>query len=171
VLERGYFRIARFRGAPIRIHWTFPLGAFLFAGPIPAGWAAFFVVILVHELGHAFFVRRFGLAVVGIDLHGAGGECRYILGHETSVQRAIIAWGGILAQALLLGVGQGLAWLASLAKDSSMGLTLEMLLVINLYVMLLNAIPCPPLDGWQAWRLFRWAHVRALFRRRHTRRW
>jgi Zn-dependent protease len=164
MLERGYFRIARLRGAPIRVHWTLPVGAFLFAGPVPAGWAAFFVIILVHELGHAFFVRRFRLTVVGIDLHGAGGECRYFAGHESSVQRALIAWGGILAQALLLGVGQCAAWLSTVARDTSMGATLEMLLAMNLYILLLNAIPCPPLDGWEAWRLFRWTHLNAFVR-------
>jgi Zn-dependent protease len=165
MFSRGYFTIFRFRGTPVRVHWTFPIGAFFFTGLNIPGFIAFFVVIFVHELGHAFFVRRYRLATVSIDLHAMGGECRYMPGHETSLQRAVIAWGGILGQAVLLVGAQGAAWLATLTGDARIGEVAATTLTINAYVMLLNAIPCPPLDGWEAWRLFRWSHLRMLLRR------
>src|SRR4051812_43653708 len=105
--DGGYLMIGRFRGAPIRIHWSTPLGALVFGGfsfdpPRLAGAVAGFVsVVLVHELGHAALVRAYGLQVDSISIHVAGGECRWS-GHSTPRQAAVIAWGGVLAQAVLL---------------------------------------------------------------------
>ncbi len=104
---RGYLRVARFRGSPVRVHWTTPVGALVFCGTVlgfgfaPAAWGAFVVLLLVHELGHAVVVRRCGLPVRSVDIHGLGGICRYE-GHPGEVDRAKIAWGGVVAQALLL---------------------------------------------------------------------
>ena len=74
-MEGGYFRIGRFGGAPVRIHWSAPIGAFAFCGFgfFPGAWAAFLLLILIHELGHAIMVRSFGLHVVSVDVHGLGG--------------------------------------------------------------------------------------------------
>ena len=60
----------------------------------------FFLLILIHEMGHAVLVRRVGLHAVSIDVHGFGGQCRYA-GYPDPLQRSIVAWGGVLAQALL----------------------------------------------------------------------
>src|SRR5689334_17332951 len=88
-MESGYFRIGRFGGAPIRVHWSTPIGAFLFTGLhfAPVSWAMFFVLILVHEIGHAAFVRGFGLHVQAIDVHGIGGVCHWD-GTTTPIRRA-----------------------------------------------------------------------------------
>jgi len=31
-MSRGWWTLARFRGAPIRVHWTLPLGALIWSG-------------------------------------------------------------------------------------------------------------------------------------------
>jgi stage IV sporulation protein FB len=164
----GYFRVGRFRGAPVRIHWTTPIGAFLFSGMIfgaafaPAAWAAFVVLVLVHEIGHAVIVRRCGLAVLSIDVHGAGGVCRWS-GHASDVNRAKIAWGGVVAQTLLLVATTLVAPVAP--SHPLVGQVVQTWTATNLLMIALNLLPVRGLDGAEAWTLFRWRNVRALGKR------
>ena len=91
-MEGGYFKLGRFGGAPVRLHWSAPLGAFAFCGFsfVPGAWGAFLLLILMHELGHAFLVRRFGLYLVSVDVHGLGGLCQWS-GTTTPTRRALLA--------------------------------------------------------------------------------
>ena len=104
IFSRGYLTIFHYRGAPVRIHWTAPLGALILGGSllvVPIYWLAFFVLIVMHEIGHAALVRRYRFQVISIDLHGLGGLCRWE-GSANPWQRAVIAWGGIWVQLALL---------------------------------------------------------------------
>jgi stage IV sporulation protein FB len=150
----GYFRLGSWRGAPVRAHWTMPLGAFVFGRGrfVPGFWLGFVLVVLIHELGHALVVRRFGHRVVAIDLHALGGECRWA-GDATPLQRARIAWGGVNAQLVALIVAvvvlavlgpRGTAFVDDLA---------DALTFTNAYMIALNLIPVAPLDGAAAWKL------------------
>lgn len=141
---------------PIRIHWTMPVGALIFSGFrfAPAFWLGFFLLVLIHELGHAFFVRRFRHQVLSIEVTGFGGLCRWS-GHATPFERAAIAWGGVLAQgvllvatfAVLLAFGPATTrWTAELA---------HVFTITNLWLIGLNLLPIPPLDGAEAWPVFR----------------
>src|SRR3954469_3557946 len=101
-MSRGWWTLARFRGAPVRVHWTLLVGAFVWGQLrfVPAFWLGFATLILIHELGHALFVLRYRLGLSEIALHGAGGYCA----HERSGSRyevAVVAWGGVLAQLVL----------------------------------------------------------------------
>ena len=151
-MSGGWWKVGRFRGAPIRVHWTLPLGAlawsrFKFA---PAMWLAFAALILIHELGHALIVARFRLGLSEIALHGAGGYCR----HERSGSRfeeSAIAWGGVLAQ-LTLFIGVKFVELG-LGPPSSL-ITAQAFYVFtsaNLLLIAINLIPIEPLDGAKAW--------------------
>src|SRR5262245_6600979 len=102
MFDRGYLRIATLHGIPIRVHWSMPVGALIFSGFrfAPVFWLAFFALVLLHELGHAFFVRRYRHHVLSIDITGFGGLCRWN-GHASAYERAVIAWGGVVAQILL----------------------------------------------------------------------
>lgn len=73
----GYFTLGRVRGAPVRFHWSAPLGAFAFTGfqLSPALWAGWLLLVVIHELGHAALVRRFGHQVVAVRVHAFGGDC------------------------------------------------------------------------------------------------
>ena len=74
---RGYFKLFSLRGTAFRIHWSTPVVAFLAGGLVnPFVALSFAIIIPIHELGHAFFMRRYGLRVVSIDVHGCGGFCR-----------------------------------------------------------------------------------------------
>jgi hypothetical protein len=75
MFDSGYYEVGTFRGAPVRLHWSILVGMlvltrFRFA---PGDWLGFLVVVLVHELGHAWLGQRYGLDLVSIDIHGFGG--------------------------------------------------------------------------------------------------
>lgn len=151
--ERGCLRVGRVNGVPIRLHWTLPIGALLFCGERggPIAWGAFAGLILVHELGHAALVRRHRLQVIDVTLHGAGGECHYS-GQPTEMQRTLIAWGGVVAQAMVLVVA--CLVLAPDGPPSPMRDALAAAFIHrNLAMILLNLLPFRPFDGGEAWKI------------------
>ena len=154
MLERGSLTVARLRGIPIRLHWTIPLGALVFSGFrfAPGFWTGFFLLVLIHELGHAALVRAFRLRVEGIDITGFGGLCHWS-GRATPTQRGAIAWGGVLAQAVVLAVTfAGLA-LVGRPRTPFVAELVSVFTFTNLWLMAINLLPVPPLDGYEAWKL------------------
>jgi Zn-dependent protease len=154
MLESGYLHIGRFRGVPIRVHVLTPLGALFFSGFRfePGAWLGFVLLILAHEMGHALLVMRYGLGVSSIDLHAYGGATRWS-GLATERQRTVVAWGGVLAQAALFAVT--LALVATIGGPRSL-FGRELVYVFtttNVWLMALNLLPFPPLDGAQAWKI------------------
>jgi hypothetical protein len=153
MFERGSLTIARLWGIPIRAHWTLPLGALVFGGfrIAPGFWLGFFLLVLIHELGHAFLVKANRLNVVAIDVSGFGGLCHWS-GYATDRQRGAIAWGGVLAQALLLVVTFGLFMFVGRPHSAFLAELTSVFLYTNVYLIALNLLPIPPLDGAEAWR-------------------
>jgi len=168
MFERGYLQIGRIHGIPLRIHWTMPLGALLFSGFsfAPAFWVGFFVVVLVHELGHAMLARRFRLHVLAIDITGFGGLTRFA-GSSTRHERSVIAWGGVLAQALLLVLTLGVVFVTGPPSSWMLVQLVAVFTTANLFIIGLNLLPFPPLDGAQAWPLVGDLVRRWRGRRRH----
>ncbi|MCC6554940.1 MAG: hypothetical protein IT372_18355 [Polyangiaceae bacterium] len=173
MLGGGYLSIGRWRGAPVRLHWTLPLGALVFGQLelVPAYWLAFAILIFVHELGHAVVVDRCRQRVVSIDIHGFGGACRWA-GSVTPMQRALIAWGGVLGQlALLLGTRAAVLAFGE-PTTAFQHHVAHAFVMTNVILMALNLLPIPPLDGVEAWRIVpllagraRQARARSLRRR------
>jgi len=153
-MSRGWLTLGSFKGAPIRLHWSIVVGALLWSRFTfrPVMWLAFVALILVHELGHALLVLRYRLGLSEIAVHGAGGYCM----HQRAGSRfeeSAIAWGGVLAQLLvLLAAGVALLVLGppatSAAADAS-----YVLIDANLWLIAINLIPIGPLDGAKAWPL------------------
>ncbi len=155
MLHQGYLRIGRLSGIDIRAHWSLPVGALVFtrARFEPVLWLSFLVVIIVHELGHAAAVKSSGFTVSGIDLTGLGGQCRW-RGRGSDLERAWIAWGGVLAQTLLFVLTLLARAIWGPFQSRSGILVSEVFIDINLWIAVLNLIPFAPLDGAEAWRLF-----------------
>lgn len=153
-MSYGWWTLGRFRGAPIRVHWTILVmmvvwSRFTFA---PVFWLGFGLLILIHELGHAALVLRYRLGLSEIALHGAGGYCRHELS-GTPLQESAVAWGGVLAQLLLFGAVQ-LAELVLGPPQSAFAATLAYVFTEpNLWLAAFNLIPFEPLDGAKAWPL------------------
>lgn len=160
MLGSGYVQIARFRGIPIRAHWTMPFLCLLWSGLrfAPGAWIGALFVVLLHELGHAYLARRHHLHVVEVMLHGLGGHCAY-LGEPSPWQRAVVASGGVLAQAILLAIAlpAQYALTASAAGGVSPPDFLWDLLYAwtwsNLGIAVFNLMPLGRLDGVEIWKL------------------
>jgi stage IV sporulation protein FB len=154
MFSTGYATLGRIRGAPIHVHWSAPLGAWAFTGfqLSPGLWAGFFLLVVLHELGHAALVRRMGHEVVAIRVHAFGGDCQWS-GDPTRIERAVVAWGGVLAQ--------GLLWIAATVALAIAGPPPNLALAIlaftftstNARMIFFNLLPVPPLDGHAAWPL------------------
>jgi Zn-dependent protease len=160
-MASGYLTVARFAGTRLRLHFTLPIGALVVSGGkfAPVTWAAFAFLIIVHELGHAFLVRRYRLDVDSIDLHALGGVCRWS-GYASELQRAKIAWGGVLAQGVVLLIADRLLkFFPALGQSPLASEVFQVLLVANLVIIGLNLLPIAPFDGAEAWRIFRWDRV------------
>src|SRR3954469_24579295 len=101
--QNGFLVIGHWRKVPIRVHWTMPFGALLLSRFrfAPVVWAAFFVLVLIHEIGHAFVVQRVRATAIAVEVHAFGGLCRW-QGDVTPLARAAIAWGGVWAQMVAL---------------------------------------------------------------------
>jgi len=155
MLHQGYLRVARLAGIDLKVHWSFPVGALIFtrARFEPVLWLSFAVIIVVHELGHAAAVKAVGFTVSGIDVTGLGGHCRF-RGRASELERAWIAWGGVVAQMLLLLVVLVARAIWGAPESRAGLLASEAFVGINLWIAALNLVPVRPLDGADAWRLF-----------------
>ncbi len=150
----GFLVLGKVWRAPVRIHWTTPIVAFLLTrlSFVPGAWLGFLVIVLVHELGHALVVRSVRAHVLSINVHGFGGTCEWY-GNVTAKQRAMIAWGGVIAQAALYGVArlaQTIVPAVGMFDNFMYALT-----ATNFILIVVNLLPIRPLDGAEAWKLLR----------------
>lgn len=152
-MNRGFWSIGTLGGAPIRLHWTLPLGALVMGRFqfLPGYWLGFVLLILIHEAGHALLVLRYRLGLTEIAVHGLGGWCRHA--HSgTPLQASAVAWGGVLAQLCAF-----IAALLTLQFAAPQSLHAAQFLYAftdaNLWLMALNLLPIEPLDGAKAWRI------------------
>jgi Zn-dependent protease len=111
-----------------------------------------FTILLVHELGHAFLVKRLGYQVIRIQIFPIHGICLHEAPYSV-YEESIIAWGGVLAQFVLFVPA---ATVLAFFGNSSIG-SVNVLLVtfsyINASIIVTNLTPAAPLDGKKAWRL------------------
>lgn len=152
-MTRGAITVFRYRGVPIRAHWSLPIVALLMGGLrfAPGAWIAWILVVMLHEMGHAFWALRYQMDVKEILLHGLGGHCAYV-GSPSPRQRSVVAWGGVMAQAIAIAIALPLSMLVPARSEFVMDLY-DVLIGRNLMVALLNLVPIPPLDGAEAWKL------------------
>lgn len=151
----GSWTVARPYGVPIRLHWSIPVCA-LIAGGLrfaPGAWLAYLLLILIHEAGHAYVVRRVGARALALDVLGFGGLCWWE-GSVTPIQRACIAWGGVWAQMVVLAIAGAGVLLFGMPAHPFAAQMVDVALVSNLWLIGLNLLPIPPLDGKEAWSLF-----------------
>jgi Zn-dependent protease len=154
VFEKGYLQLGRLAGVPVRMHWTAPIGAFVFCGFrfSAVAWACFFGIIVAHELGHALVVKAVRCRPTQILLLASGGLCAW-RGDPSAVGRAAIAWGGVWAQLLLLGAAEIYLALYGWPYDMTGYEILATLTAANTWSIVFNLLPIAPLDGAEAWGL------------------
>lgn len=161
MFRSGYVQVASFRGIPIRVHWTLPILCLLWSGLrfAPGAWIGAALVVLLHELGHAYLAHRYRLTVMEVMLHGLGGHCAYV-GEPTDWQRSVVASGGVIAQAILLALTYPVELL--LASNVAAGMPpppefvwdlLYAWTYSNLGILVFNLLPVGRLDGVEIWKL------------------
>lgn len=175
--------IGRIAGTEIRIHLTFLLllawigfAQYLQGG---SGGAVFqeilfilavFACVLLHELGHVFAARRYGITTPDITLLPIGGLARLSRLPENPSEEIVIAIAGplvnvVIAVILILILGTGIGFSAFTdVEDSAQGF-LARLAAVNIFLVVFNLIPAFPMDGG---RVLRAALSFRLGRRRAT---
>lgn len=107
-----------------------------------------FISILVHELGHALTIRKFGLPTE-ITLHGFGGYATFPPGRLDRLQSFLVTAAGPglqIALALLLIV---FSKFIPIPPESLMSILVGQLIIISIFWALLNCLPIYPMDGGQ----------------------
>jgi Zn-dependent protease len=158
------FRIARIAGIDVRVHFTFLLllgwfGVVYYeAGGARA--AAFgvafilllFLCVLLHEFGHAFAARAFGIRTPDITLLPIGGVARLERMPRNPMQELIVAVAGpavnvVIAAVLFVVIGGVFHWSDIRFIDRPGGSLLVRLMQVNVLLVLFNLIPAFPMDG------------------------
>jgi hypothetical protein len=165
----GYFMVGKWSGIPVRLHWTAIIGALLFGRFewAPAYWFAFLFLVAIHEMGHAVLVRRFRATPISLDIHGLGGLCHW-RGFVSPLGVATIAWGGVAAQFVLYLLTMVAIAIFGAPSTPAMIDLRQALIEQNVFLIMLNLIPVPPLDGSKAWQLPGLLIARQMARRREN---
>src|SRR5437868_8673469 len=157
------FRVA---GIQLRIHVTFLLligwlafGYYTEGGSAAAAARVVFVLLLfacvvLHEFGHAFAAKAFGINTPDITLLPIGGVARLERMPEEPVQELIIAVAGpavnvIIALCLFLVIGGHEVLNPATVQAGNM---IAQLLTINVVLVLFNLLPAFPMDGGRVLR-------------------
>lgn len=117
------------------------------------GAVGLFVCVLLHELGHAFIARKFGVEMKGITLFIFGGVAE--MGGEPPNAKAefFVAIAGPVVTAVLVG----LLLLGNMAPlPTPIAGVISYLAVLNMVLLGFNAIPAFPLDGGRVLRAILW---------------
>jgi Zn-dependent protease/CBS domain-containing protein len=166
---RWSFKVARVGGIEVRIHVTFFLLLAVFASFYGAQGGAsgtvkiviffllIFLCVLLHELGHAFAAKAYGIRTVDITLLPIGGVARMERMPEKPAQELVVAIAGplvnvVIAAALLLVLAVTGNLDFGEVLDPTRFNALWALLYTNVMMVVFNLIPAFPLDGGRVLR-------------------
>lgn len=157
-------------GTAVRIHITFLLflvwifGASYVSGGANAAWTSLVFIILVffcvllHEFGHIFTARAFGVLTPDVVLLPIGGVARLERIPEKPLEEFLIAIAGplvnvLIAGLLLLFAGADLSSNAAAAAVDNVKIPMvDRLAAVNLFLAVFNLIPAFPMDGGRVLR-------------------
>lgn len=164
------YRIARVAGIDVRIHATFLLLLAFW------GWQGYteggrqgaidqvvfvsflFLCVLLHEFGHAFAARGYGIRTPDITLLPIGGVARLERMPQNGMQELVIAIAGpmvnvAIAAVLWLSLGEPARLMSGEFRSGMQELAFN-LLYANLFLVVFNLIPAFPMDGGRVLRAF-----------------
>ena len=176
-------------GFDVTIHWSFWL-VVLWAGSEGWRWSGrwqgavfaviaillFFVCVLLHELGHIWVAKAYGVAVAGIVLLPVGGVAKIRQMPDKAWQELTIALAGplvnlaiamglLILHLLVWGTGMILGFIeytetvipgimASIFGGGSLVSLVAFLILSNFLLAVFNLIPAFPMDGGRIFRAF-----------------
>ena len=127
---------------------------------------AFFVLLVVHEIGHVAILRWKKVPISGITFYGIHGTTEHAPARQ-GVEIAV-AWAGVGAQVILLVAATLIAPFALSASPPWLAMILGPVFLVftrfNIFLMIVALLPIGPFDGRQAWAVF--PYWRAAWRRR-----
>ena len=173
--------IGKVAGTVVRVHLTFLLFlAWIFAASYASGGAAtawdsvlfmvlLFLCVLLHEFGHIFTARAFGVPTPYVTLLPIGGVAQLERIPEEPWEEFLIAIAGPLVNVaitiVLVGVAGATLQSAAVVGIDNMQIPLiNRLAAVNLFLALFNMIPAFPMDGGRVLRALlatRFGYVRA----------
>ncbi len=183
-------KIGSIMGIPVKLHITFllilPVFALVFSiNEYPLGFAGttpvilnyalsllttilLFACILLHELGHSYIAKSYGVEIKDITLLLFGGVSSMEEIPREPSQELRMAFAGPLVSFIigfiLLGANYILASIASGYGGTSIWLMFYILGSINIVLGLFNLLPAFPMDGGRllrAWYAKRMSYVKA----------
>ena len=161
--------IGKVAGTVVRIHLTFLLFlAWIFAASYSQGGATtawdtlaflvlLFLCVLLHEFGHIFTARSFGVRTPDVILLPIGGVARLERIPEQPSEEFLIAIAGpavnvVIALLLVFIGGANLSADHLAALESANFSMIDRLAAVNLFLALFNLIPAFPMDGGRVLR-------------------
>ncbi len=161
--------IGKVAGTVVRVHLTFLLFlAWIFAASYAqsgeaAAWDSIvfmvllFLCVLLHEFGHIFTARAFGVPTPYVTLLPIGGVAQLERIPEEPGQEFLIAIAGPLVNVaitilLVLFAGANLQASSAGAIDNTQIAMVDRLAAVNLFIALFNMIPAFPMDGGRVLR-------------------
>jgi Zn-dependent protease len=167
--RQGSFRLFRFAGIDVYLHWSWFLIA-VYGISIRAGrytsmvwpvleYVALFVIVLVHEFGHALACRQVGGQANQIVLWPLGGVAYVASPPRPGATLWSIAAGPLVNVALapvltvLAVVGSSSGWGEAMPNAYAF---IKALCYINWALLIFNMLPIYPLDGGQILQSLLW---------------
>src|SRR5262249_40388633 len=128
-----------------------------------------FLCVLLHEFGHIFTARAFGVRTPDVVLLPIGGVARLERIPERPSEEFLVAIAGqavnvVIALILLAAGGAHLSTSHLAAVGSTSESLIDRLAMVNLFLALFNLIPAFPMDGGRVLRALlatRLGYVRA----------
>src|SRR5580698_10602423 len=160
------FKVASVFGIAVRIHVSFLIYlAFIclssyqeagVEGAIQGGLLVLtlFAFVLLHEFGHAFAARTFGIRTPDITLYVIGGVARLTRIPDKPWQELVVAVAGPLVNVVIFVVLRGAIHLEQ-AQDPENLEKIELLARVanyNWLLLVFNLIPAFPMDGGRVLR-------------------
>lgn len=168
----GSVRFFRFAGIQVFVHWSWFVVAVFeisarsrnYSSPLwnAAEYLALFLIVLLHEFGHAFACRQTGGAANEIVLWPLGGVAYVRPPSRPGAELWSIAAGplvNVILVPVLIGItllSRNQGWIAAVPD---LGRFLGDVFRVNLLLLIFNLLPVYPLDGGQILRSILWFGV------------